>query len=176
MNLVQKFYMRSRNLHRKIANVDQNTGEVLEGVIVYCGVKCNPYGKGWVMNSQEALEMLASDKELTGETLRVLLFLLSRLDFENWIQIAQIEIAEKLDIRKSQISRSIKLLTNKGILLEGPKAGRSFAYRLNPDYGWKGKVKNLNEYRQEQENQANREFKNRHLKVVNNPIKSDESE
>ena len=32
--------------HRKIASIDQNTGEVLKGVIVYCGVKQNPYSKG----------------------------------------------------------------------------------------------------------------------------------
>ena len=142
---------------RKIASVDQNTGEILEGVVVYCGVKQNPYSTGWVMNSQEALELLATDKELTGENYRVLLLLLSRLDFENWIQIAQSEIGEKLDMRKQNVSRAISLLESKGILLRGPKVGRSYAFRLNPYFGWKGKVKNLNDYRNKEHDKWTKE-------------------
>ena len=57
---------------RRIASIDRDTGEVLEGVVVYCGVKHNPYSKGWVMNSQEALKLLATDRDLKGETYRVL--------------------------------------------------------------------------------------------------------
>lgn len=161
---------------RRVASVDQDTGEVLDGVLVYCGVKFNPYAKGWVMNSQEALELLASDEDLTKESLRILMFLMSRLDFENWIQISQTEISEKLNIKKPNVSNAVSLLVAKQIILRGDKLGRSYAFRLNPHFGWKGKVKNLNEYRQEQEDRENREFKNRHLKAVDNPTKSDESE
>jgi len=153
---------------RKIASVDRDTGEVLEGVVVYCGIKRNPYAKGWVMNSQEALELLATDKELTGENYRVLLFLLSRLDFENWIQITQSEIAEKLDLKKQNVSRAISLLNSKGILLRGPKVGRSYAFRLNPYFGWKGKVKNLEDYRNREHDQETREM----LRKKNKPEKT----
>ena len=135
---------------RRITSVDRDTGEILEGVVVYCGVKRNPYSTGWVMNSQEALELLATDKELTGENYRVLLLLLSRLDFENWIQITQSEIAEKLDMKKQNVSRAISTLDSKGILLRGPKVGRSYSFRLNPYFGWKGKVKNLDDYRRKE--------------------------
>jgi DNA-binding transcriptional ArsR family regulator len=154
---------------RRIASVDQDTGEVLDGVVVYCGVKQNPYSTGWVMNSQEALELLATDKDLTGENYRVLLLLLSRLDFENWIQITQNEIVEKLDMKKQNVSRAILLLEEKGIILRGPKIGRSYAFRLNPYYGWKGKVKNLNDYRKKEEEQERREFRERYLKTVDTP-------
>ncbi|PSF30237.1 MarR family transcriptional regulator [Aphanothece hegewaldii CCALA 016] len=138
---------------KKIASVDQDTGEVLEGVIVYCGVKQNPYGKGWIMTSQDALELLAADDDLTKEAFRVLMFLMARLDFENWIQVTQQEISEKISIKKSNVSRAISLLEKKGIILRGPKVGRSYAFRLNPYFGWKGKVKNLDDYRQK-ENEA----------------------
>lgn len=161
---------------RRIASVDQDTGEVLEGVVVYCGVKQDPYSRGWVMTSQDALELLAADEDLTKEAFRILMFLMARLDFENWIQVTQKEISEKTNIKKSNVSRGISLLEQKGIILRSPKIGRSYAFRLNPHFGWKGKVKNLNEYRKEQEDLENRELKNRHLKVVDNPIKSDESE
>ena len=139
--------------HRKIASVDQNTGEILKGVIVYCGVKQNPYSTGWVMNSQEALEILATDRDLTGENYRVLLLLLSRLDFENWIQVTQSEITEKLQMKKQNVSRAISLLERKEIVLRGARIGRSYAFRLNPYFGWKGQVRNLNEYRRKQEDQ-----------------------
>ncbi len=161
---------------RKIASVDQDTGEVLDGVVVYCGVKQNPYSTGWVMNSQEALELLATDKDLKGETYRVLLLLLSRLDFENWIQVTQNEISEKLEMKKPNVSRAISVLEEKGIILRGPKVGRSYAFRLNPYYGWKGKVKNLNDYRREENDREHRELKERHLKAVENPAKSDKPE
>ena len=154
--------MRNRKI-RNVTSVDQDTGEILDGVLVYCGVKKNPYSKGWIMNSQEALEVLATDEDLTKEAFRILMFLLARLDFENWIQITQIEIAERLNIKKPNVSRGISLLESKGILLRGPKVGRSYAFRLNPYFGWKGKVKNLDDYRRDENNQ---EIKKRKLSLV----------
>ena len=151
--------------HRKIASFDQDTGEILRGVIVYCGVKQNPYSTGWVMNSQEALELLASDKDLTKESLRVLMFLMARLDFENWIQITQKEISEKLGIKKSNISKAVLLLEEKGIISRGRKLGRSSAFRLNPYFGWKGKVKNLEEYRRKEEDQYFKKKRQEVLKI-----------
>lgn len=102
------------------------------------------------MNSQEALEELAEDKDLTGEALRIFLLLSARLDFENWIQISQKEIAEKLGLKKQNVSRSMKMLESKGIVLRATSTGKTNAYRLNPHYGWKGKVKNLDEWREQQ--------------------------
>ena len=151
-----------RNL-KNISQYDNRTGELLEGVIIYCGVKHNPYSGGWVMNSQEALKLIAKDKDLQGRTLRVFLYLCGILDFENLIQIPQIEICKELDLKRSNVSLAVKTLVDKGILIQGPKVGRSFAYRLNPDYGWKGKVKNLNEYRKELEEKERLETKRNNL-------------
>ena len=83
-------------------------------------------------------------------TENVLFYLYSKLDFENFIQQSQKEIAEGLGMHKEQVSRAMKILTSKQIVLEGPKVGRSKCYRLNPNYGWKGKVKTLQEARREQ--------------------------
>ena len=150
---------------KKIASFDQDTGEILRGVIVYCGVKQNPYSTGWVMNSQEGLELLASDKDLTKESLRVLMFLMARLDFENWIQITQKEISEKLGIKRPNISKAVLLLEEKAIILRGPKLGRSSAFRLNPYFGWKGKVKNLEDYRRKEEDQYFKDERQEVLKI-----------
>lgn len=146
---------------RQIVSIDKYTKEQLEGVIVLCRSKKNPYSKGWIMNSQEALKLLAVDEDLTGESYKVLLYLLSILDFENWIQIPQKIIAEELGMQKQRISRSIKVLEQKEIILRGDKLGRSYAFRLNPYFGWKGKVKNLDEYREEKEKEKIENLKNR---------------
>ena len=152
-----------RNM-RDVVQYDGRTGELLDGVIVYCGVKSNPYGGGWIMNSQDALKLLSQDTDLTKYALRVFLRICADLDFENWIQISQTDIATELQLKRSNVSAAIKQLTQKGILLRGEKVGRSFSYRLNPDYGWKGKVKNLNEYRKEVEEREKLGAKQNNLK------------
>ena len=135
----------------EILAYDKNTGEVLDGVPVFCGVKRNPYATGWVMNSQQALEIIAKDKEITGRIHRILWFLVARLDFENWVQISQKEVCEELSMRKEDVSSGVKLLEKKRILIRGPKVGRSYSVRMNPYFGWKGDVKNLDDYRKKQE-------------------------
>ena len=92
-----------------------------------------------VYGIQDAFEELAK-REITNEPRRVLDYMFSKLDFENFIQLSQKEIIEILGINKSNVSKAIKLLTRK--ILEGPKVGRSRCYR-QPNYSWKGKVKNF---------------------------------
>lgn len=149
--------------------VDKYTGEEF-GFPVIVGRKRNPYGKGWVMNSQEALEIVAKDKDIKGETYRVLFFICARLDFENWVQISVTEIGNELDLKQQSVSRAMKVLEDKQIILRGPKVGRSYAFMLNPEFGWKGKVTNLEDYRQEREDrenhQKNRERYEENLKLL----------
>ena len=142
--------------------VDKYTGEEF-GFPVIVGRKRSPYGKGWVMNSQEALEIVAKDKDIKGETYRVLFFICARLDFENWVQISVTEIAKELGMHQPDVSKAMKVLETKEIILRGPKVGRSYAFMLNPEFGWKGKVKNLDEYRKEREDREHREKK--HLRT-----------
>ena len=129
--------------------VDKYTGEEF-GFPVIVGRKRNPYGKGWVMNSQEALEIVAKDRDIKGETYRVLFFICARLDFENWVQISVTEIANELNLKQPHVSRAMKVLEDKQIILRGPKVGRSYAFMLNPEFGWKGKVTNLEDYRRQE--------------------------
>ena len=132
--------------------VDKYTGEEF-GFPVIVGRKRNPYRKGWVMNSQEAMISVAKDKDIKGETHRVLWFISGILDFENWIQLSATEIAKELGMHRPDVSKAIKVLETKEIILRGPKVGRSYAFMLNPEFGWKGKVKNLNEYRKKQDDE-----------------------
>ncbi|WP_019503161.1 helix-turn-helix domain-containing protein [Pleurocapsa sp. PCC 7319] len=138
--------------------VDKYTGEEY-GFPVIIGRKRNPYAKGWVMNSQEAMIILAKDKDIKGETHRVLWFIGGILDFENWVQLSVTKIAQELELKRPNVSRAIKLLEEKEIILRGPKVGRSYAFMLNPEFGWKGQVKNLDEYRRERDELEHREKK-----------------
>ena len=157
-----------------IGYVDKYTGEEY-GFPVIIGRKQNPYGKGWIMNSQEAMVALAKDKDIKGETHRVLWFIGGILDFENWVQLSITEIGNELDLKQQSVSRAIKVLEQKEIILRGPKVGRSYAFMLNPEFGWKGKVKNLDEYRKEKEEEILREERHRNRKEGLKLIKNEKS-
>lgn len=140
---------------KNIALFNTKTGEILEGGIpIYVGTKVK-WRENWFMGIQEAFGALARDKEIAGRARRILDYLFSKLGFENYICVTQQEISRELDIGKEHVSREIKKLVSKGIILPGPKLGRTSTYRLNSEYGWRGSVKNLSKDRQ-----------NTHLKVV----------
>ena len=126
---------------------DVYTGEVY-GFPMIISKKRSPY-QGWVMKNQEAMIILAKDKDIKGETHRVLWFIGGILDFENWIHISIVDIAKELEMQPQNVSRAIKLLEKKEIILRGSKVGRCYGFMLNPYFGWKGKVKNLEKYRED---------------------------
>ncbi len=136
-------------MQKYVEQVDRQTGEVMQGCMVWIPQRPK-LTERWFMAFQDTFEELAKDPDMTGENYKVLFYLYSKLDFENFIQQSQKDIAEGLGMRKENVSRAMKLLTSKQIVLEGPKVGRSKCYRLNPNYGWKGKVKSLQEARREQ--------------------------
>jgi hypothetical protein len=126
---------------RRVISVDAETGEILEGVPVWVGRKTaftGLYGRQWFIMAQDAWLALAKDKELTLAPKNVLLYLLSQLDFENFIQVQQVDIAKALEMDKAKVSKAIKLLLEKGVLIRGPKLARSSSFRLNPNFGYKG--------------------------------------
>lgn len=94
------------------------------------------------MTSQDAVLALAQDKDLAGRPTRVLLYMLARLDFENFILVPQSEVASALQLDRGNVSKALKLLEAKGILHRGPKLAQSYGWRLNANFGWKGKVRN----------------------------------
>ena len=82
------------------------------------------------------IRKLSMESDLDGVDLRVFLYLFSRLDFENFTRVEQRDIAEALQRRKEHVSRSIRKLKAKKVIIEAsPKVGRSSAYLLNPKYG-----------------------------------------
>lgn len=141
---------------RRIGGVDLETGELMDGIFVWIGKRQkSPYGRHWLTINQHFLEEFAARNDVSGETLRVFLYLNARLDFDNLIQVPQTEIAEALKLQRPNVNRAMRWLEREGVILRGPKVGHSSTYRLNPMAGWKGKVRNLHD------------AQTRHLKLVN---------
>ncbi|MDD5503100.1 MAG: winged helix-turn-helix domain-containing protein [Candidatus Thermoplasmatota archaeon] len=127
----------------KVQTVNQKTGEKKDGYFVYIAYpKPKITGNRWIMTFQDSLEIIATDKDMTGQTLKVMLLLMGNLEFENYITIRQVAIAKKLEMDKSVVSKAMRLLVDKGIILK-VKEGTTTGYKLNPHYGWKGKVSNM---------------------------------
>lgn len=130
----------------EVEGIDPSTGEVIRFESFYTeALLVVPYRKRithkrWFVMFQDFLEQLAKDKELTGTHLRVLFFLFSKVDFENWVQIPQRVIANELKIPRQKVGEAIKLLKEKAII-QVVKDGRSNRYRIHPELIWKGRYK-----------------------------------
>lgn len=134
---------RAESNQKRLGTIDLDTGEVMEGVNVFCPTSKKTgfqtlYGWRYCIMAQDAMTMIAADKDITGETFRVFFYMAGRLDFENYIRLQQNEIAESLGMQKTHVSRAVKMLESKNILLRGPKVGQSYSWRMNPNFGYKG--------------------------------------
>lgn len=127
---------------RRLGAIDLDTGEMVNGVNIYDTQKRTGfqllYGWNYCFMSQNSMMKIAADKELTGQQLRVFLYLTGKMDFENFLRIRQEDIAKELDMQKADVSRAMKLLETKGVLQRGPKVAQSYTWRMNPNYGYKG--------------------------------------
>ena len=141
-------------MNKRLQQIDSETGEIIDGFVAYVVPKRkNGFGQGWLAMAQNGAEILAQSN-LSGNDFKVLMKLLSVLDYENLIQVSQAEIARELNMYRQHVQRSIKRLLDLGIVLEGVKIGISRSYRLNPNFGWKGSAK------------GHREALTDHLKLV----------
>lgn len=122
---------------------DLTTGEVTEGALVWIPkAPKSQFGRDWFQMAQDTLKKINQHrKELGLEGITVFNALMARLDFENFIQVAQSDIAAELDMKPSNVSRAVARLETLGFIRRGPKVGRSSTFQLHPELGWKGKNK-----------------------------------
>lgn len=98
-------------------------------------------GNGWVAVYQKVITQVAKEK-LTGEQCSVFLYLLGKVDFENYLTVSQNEISEELGIHRVNVNKAIKKLKDLNLIIEGPRAGLHKTYRLNPYVAHKGTNRN----------------------------------
>lgn len=129
--------------HRRIANFDLDTGEVLpyNSVIMRERKVRNGFGHRWFSMSQEYSTFLAKNgREIGRDGFMVLHYLMGGMEYQNDIMITQAEIGQQLGMMKQAVSRAMKKLVSLGILEEGKKFGNAKRYRLSASVGWKGKA------------------------------------
>jgi len=110
-------------------------------IMGYFPLKEKSLGRDWVALFQNAISKIA-DEKLTYEEYRVFLKLLSKVDFDNYLRVSQTEIANELGMQRPNVTRAMKGLSERSIIVEGPRAGLNKTYRLNPYIAHKGKNRN----------------------------------
>jgi len=90
------------------------------------------------------LEKVITDKEMTGQDIRILLGCLTLIDYENVLDKTQKEIADLVGIVQQDVSKSIRKFIAKGWFRVIGKVGRQNIYRVSPKLVLKSRAKNLN--------------------------------
>lgn len=130
-----------RMRRRRIVQKDEETGEILEGVVAYFSLRRqNGFRRWFAMGQEEALDVLMDFTRV--EDFRVLMALMKEMGYENQILVSQVEIARRLKMHPSNVSSAIKRLVEAGIVLRGLKKGIKCLYQLSPELVWKGSAKN----------------------------------
>lgn len=119
---------------------DLETGEVEDGALVWIPKKTqSQFGDRWFQMAQSTLQMMNKERKALGlEGFVVFHALLARLDWQNFIQVSQTEIAKEVEMKTSNVSRAMKKLLDLGFVRQGPKVGKSYTYQLHPELAWKG--------------------------------------
>jgi len=118
---------------RLLTVINTETGEIEARV----NLRTNHYGKSWAAAFPKNFDYLATN--LNGEQLRVLMFLMSKLDFGNYIRVTNKTIAKSIGMMGQNVTRAIRGLIDKNIIAVDEVFGVSRIYRLNPAYMYKGK-------------------------------------
>ena len=85
-------------------------------------------------------QYLALEPELTGKVLKVFHYVCSILEFDNWVDFSTVWVAEKMGLKREQVSEALRILEKKGLLIRGEKIGRHYKWRLNPEAAWMGRA------------------------------------
>ena len=118
---------------RILTVVDRATGEVEAQI----KLQDRKLGTGWFAMFQNPIGWIA-EQRLSGEQLSVLLYLLSKMEYDNYLRVPQKTIAEKLNMTQSHVSRAMKLLKDMNIIVEEKREGTNKTYRFNPNIAHKG--------------------------------------
>ena len=156
-------YALEKQLHE--ANKEHRlNGEWFREIIDFCDVEFSDLERKFFKNKdfffmfQKSLELIASCEELNGTDLKVFMFLLSQLDFENYISVTQKRIVEHTKIKQQNVSSALTKLTKLNIIEKIPLDDLK-GYRLNPSYAWKGKISEFQKDEKERKKRAASEAK-----------------
>lgn len=87
-------------------------------------------------------EQAEMERPLTQTEYRVRDWLMGTIGIGNYVYVNQAEMARRLRIDKKNASMAIKRLIELGILIQGPKSGRSNTYMVSPAFCFAGGLGN----------------------------------
>jgi predicted transcriptional regulator len=132
----------------RVGNVNLDTGEILEGEVpMLRPVKVKNFTQDYMIMFLQSFEKVAQDKALRGVPTSVLLYIVSKAQMKNWVQLQQQEIAEALGLKQPHVSRALKTLREKGLIEETTKLGKAKSYRISIEFGWRGAGKTYTQER-----------------------------
>lgn len=128
---------------KRVTHSVLDTGELMEGAVLgmFFPKRQNGFKEGWLAMAQGALMELAKS-DLGQQDWRVLAAVIAKLDYENFLLLSVADLAKQIGMQRPHVSTSITKLESMGVLVRGPKAGRSSTFRLSPSLGWKGSASN----------------------------------
>ncbi len=116
-------------------------GVIRDGVKLYSPPKRPRYMDKFQTTPDFTHQYLALEPGIGLVAHRVFHYLCYVLEYDNWVDVSTVWVAEKLSLKRQQVSKAIVTLEKKGLLIRGEKIGRHYKWRLNPEATWKGTAK-----------------------------------
>lgn len=92
---------------------------------------------GWFPFFQKGAVYLAQN--LRGEELRVLFYMMSKMDYGNYIRVTNKNICNNLQMNHGNVTRAIRKLIKSNVIAVQEWYGISRIYRMNPNFMHKGR-------------------------------------
>ncbi len=86
-------------------------------------------------------QLIARRKELGVDGFGVLLDIILHTQPGNHLPFVQVDIAKRLGMYPTNVSRAVKRLVSAGVLQVCGKLGVNKIYRLHPEFAWMGSAK-----------------------------------
>ena len=129
----EPYFVKGKNKKNSIPK--EKLSVILDGDNTVLGYKPEPghhiLGNAWAATFLAGMDHMC-DLPLKGQDWKVWAYLVSRLDFDNWLRVKQSDICKRLNLKQSNVSRSLAKLIEFDLIVKGPLAERYNTYRFNP--------------------------------------------
>lgn len=121
--------------------VNVETGEVIH---VLLSMTRRQYREAFAMVFLDSIEYVAKS-DLQGRVVKVWLYLISKMGYENEVRICITQAAKELGMKRENMSRAISELVKAGLLSRKERIGNSWIYVLNPRVAFRGRARSRDE-------------------------------
>ena len=144
---------------------DIETGEVVDFVAVPRSAHRSYHRGAWFVSFAAAFDQIADEAWPAGDY-QVLVKLMGRLEFDNWVQVNVTALAGEMGRSRQKTSAAISRLVKRGVLTKGPRSGNTNSYQLNTDIAFRGSA--------ESRRRVQREMDRRNMQVIAGDNRPDE--